>query len=709
MRSLCVLFIAALIGGTAVNTHARLVARIDKTNAGPVLTINGVPAAPTIFFVNLDTDEKLRPLQLSEITTAGKYGVSIVSFPIGMPWPKNDQTRDFSHIDARIEAVLKANPSMLIIPRIGVTWPPQWWIEEHLDEMMLYDDGQRQTASVHSHVWRQTAFENLKALVAHLEAKFGEHVLGYHPCGQHTGEWFYDRSWDRSLSGLEPPTRLAFKNYVRAKYRTDSALRAAWGDPDARLDDVDIPSIRDQKRSLAAAFRDPLAERKVIDFFEFSNKEMADVVELMCRAVKEAAPDKLSVTFYGYHFEVSALPFGLQTSGHLCLGRLLRSPWIDVFCSPVSYTDRGPGGGGYFMAPVDSVQLHGKLWLIEDDTRTHLGEPDPQYALQKTKNARETEGVLGRNFAHILTRSAAIWWMDLFGIGWFQGDEMWQYLGKLSSLYQKALSRSRPYQPQIAVIVDERSALYTQPAPVPLVQLLNSFRLQLYRIGAPIGFYLLDDLISGTIPPARMYIILNAFELDDAQLAAIRQHVCKRGSTVVWMYAPSVISGNRLLQKRIREITGIAVSETKSSSSIVIEASGERFDAGHSDLQPSFAIDDPTATVVARWEDSRQPAVAYKTIKGCTSVYSAALQLPASVLRELARQAGVHIYTDQGDIVMAGNSFLAIHASTGGTKKLVLPAEYSVVDCLTGEGFGRARSITFDMKQGDTKLLKIDK
>ena len=34
-----------------------------------------------------------------------------------------------------------------------------------------------------------------------LEARFGDHVAGYHPCGQNTGEWFYEGTWDSPLSG----------------------------------------------------------------------------------------------------------------------------------------------------------------------------------------------------------------------------------------------------------------------------------------------------------------------------------------------------------------------------------------------------------------------------------------------------------------------------------------------------------------------------
>ena len=50
-------------------------------------------------------------------------------------------------------------------------------------------------AVVASPAYRRDAAERLAALVAHLEAKFGDRVAGYHPVGQNTGEWFYQDTW----------------------------------------------------------------------------------------------------------------------------------------------------------------------------------------------------------------------------------------------------------------------------------------------------------------------------------------------------------------------------------------------------------------------------------------------------------------------------------------------------------------------------------
>ena len=700
---------AALTGGGDVGADsAKLKAEVRRTPSGPVLFVNGKPTAPTVFFVNFDSDEKLRQLQLDEIASAGKRGVDMVSLPLPMPWPRIGEPRDFAETDRRIEAAIKSNPNILILPRLGVSWPPQWWRDEHPDELMLYDDGTRGIASIHSDVCRREAGEHTAALIKHVEEKFGDHIIGYHPCGQNTGEWFFDMTWEGRLSGFEPPAKEAFRKYVGARYRTDDALRKAWGDPKASIAGAEVPTAEERKPS-GGAFRKLPAEQKALDFEEFRNEAMSDTAELFCKLVRQNAPGKLAVVFYGYHFEVAGAPHGLQSTGHLALARLLESANVDIVCSPVSYFDRGPGGGGYFMAPVDSVQIHGKLWLIEDDTRTHLGGKDPGYGLERTKDMRETQGVLARNFGHMLTRGAAVWWMDLFGIGWFGGDEIWKFLGGLQSTYQAVMGQTRQYRPEIAVIVDERSCLYLSPSNAVTNLLLVMFRKQWYRIGAPVGIYLLSDLVAGKVPPAKMYVFLDTFALDGAQIAAVRKQACRKGCVVVWMYAPGIVRDGKVSLSNVQSITGMTLKEDASADGNVVLATGEKFAADHTHLDPTFAVADKDAEVLARYASGNEVAVAAKKAGGWTSVYSGVLQLPASLLRELARRAGVHIYSDQGDIIAAGNGFVSIHACAAGRKELTMPQECELTDCVTGEKLRRARSFTFEMQVGDTRVFRVVK
>jgi hypothetical protein len=706
----CCLVTVALGVLAASCASAGLEAEVRSTSSGPRLCVNGEPVPPTVLYVSLWHDPELTKVAQSEIASAGRSGVRIISFAIwGLPWFRADETPDFSRhdVDVWVEKVLAAYPDALLLPRFPTDWPPEWWREAHPDDVMLFDDGQRNgPASIHSLAWRRDAARNTAALVRHLEAKYGDHMVGYHPCGQTSAEWFYEGMWDGRLSGLEGAGEAGFRAYLRGKYATEARLRRAWGDSQVTFETAPAPGVAARTSTTAGAFRDPAVEQPVIDFDEFRNVDMADAVAAMCEAVKAAAPRKLTVAFYGYHFELAGAPRGLQSSGHLGLGRLLASPYVDVVCSPVAYGDRQPGGGGYFMSPVDSVLGNGKLWLVEDDTRTHLSALDASPG--RCSDSRESFGVLSRNFAHVLTHGGALWWMDIGGRGWFAGDEMWQRLASLRQTYASALDRPQPYRPEIAVVVDEAGCLYAHPSPQVTAPLLDTFRRQWYRIGAPVGIYLLQDLVAGRAPPARLYLFLDTFRLDAAQVRAIRRQVCREGRTAIWMYAPGIVRGGRLSPEHVRDVTGMHLAETTSGSGdLILEARGRRFAAGHARLSPTFAVTDGRAQVLARYADCGEVGIASMAQGDWTSVYCGTLQMPSGLLRDLARQAGVHVYNEQDDIVTAGNGFVGLHACSEGRKLLRMPARCRLTDALTGETRGPAAEFGFDMRLGDTVLLQV--
>lgn len=687
---------------------AELCARIENTTNGPVLVVNGKQVPPVIFFVNFDTSESLRSVQLEEIKCAGKYGVDIVSFPVPLPWPREGEDYNFEEADRRVKSAIQTNPNVLIIPRVGLSWPPQWWCDRHPEELMLYEDGSRGIASIHSELWRRESAKHFAELIRYLEAKYGAHIVGYHPCGQNTGEWFFDRTWEGKESGFEKPAQVAFRRFLRSKYRSDDALRASWGDPQASIDSARMPAY-EELCSSSGCFRKLPKEQKISDFDQFRNEAMADTAEYFCRVVKENAPNKLAIVFYGYHFELAPAPHGLQSTGHLALGRLLRSPYVDIVCSPVSYFDRGPGGGGYFMGPVDSVHLTGKLWLVEDDTRTHLGTREPTDPVVYAKDFSETAGVLKRNFAHVVTRGAGIWWMDLYGRGWYSGDEIWQLLGQLRKLYASVLLEKKRYHPEIAVVVDERSCLYLSRSGELTGRLLALFRKEWYRIGAPVGIYLLDDLVAGRVPPARLYIFLDTFAIDKHQAEAIRRFACRKGCVLVWMYAPGIFADGNYSLENVTKLIGINLKNDPAASGKIVLADGEEFDAQHDHLNPSFQVVDSEVEVLARYVSGGGVAVAAKKVAGYTSVYSGVLQLPVSLLRELARRAGVHIYCESGDIVAADGGLLSVHASRAGSVLLKLPAGSKLSESITGQKISESDTCSFEVDKGETIILRCKK
>ena len=276
---------------------------------------------------------------------AAEAGAAFVSFPVDPPWPRPGQKADWSAADAACQTVLDANPKALLLPRIGMD-PPAWWRQSHPADVMVWDKGpQRQPGVVvTSPDYLHDAAQRLTALVEHLEARFGERIAGYHPCGQNTGEWFYQNTWDSPLNGYAPGDLRAWRAWLRRRYASDAALRAAWRDPQVTLASAAVPTPAARRAAPAGVFRDPAGERALIDFAEFQQRSMAECVCHLAHAVRQASHGrKLVLFFYGYVFEFGAVANGPSTSGHYGLRRVLNCPDIDVLCSPISYFDRGLG------------------------------------------------------------------------------------------------------------------------------------------------------------------------------------------------------------------------------------------------------------------------------------------------------------------------------------------------------------------------------
>ena len=392
-----------------------------------------------------------------QIKMAAEAGVDFVSFPVGLPWPKPGEAANWDPEDAACRTVLAANPHALLVPRIPMD-PPVWWRAAHPDEVMQWEDGHRAAAVMASPVYRREAAERLAALVAHLEEKFGEHVAGYHPVGQNTGEWFYEDSWKQPLNGYAPADLREWRLWLQQRYASDDALRRAWNDPGAGRETAAVPTPAARHAAPAGIFRDPATEQALVDWAEFQQEAMADGVCALARAARQAsAGKKLVLFFYGYLHEFGAIPNGPATSGHYALRRVLDSPDIDIVCSPISYFDRGLGGSAPSMSAAESVALAGKMWLNEDDTHTYLATGTPPGSRDHVTTLEATNAELTRNVAEESLRNFATWWMDLTFTGWFRDRGMWQEMANLKALDEPLLVSPTPFRPEIAAVVDAPS------------------------------------------------------------------------------------------------------------------------------------------------------------------------------------------------------------------------------------------------------------
>ena len=85
------------------------------------------------------------------------------------------------------------------------------------------------------------------------------------------------------------------------------------------------------------------------------------------------------------------------------------------------------------------------------------------------------------------------------------------------------------------------------------------------------------------------------------------------------------------------------------------------------------------------------------------------LKWQASRLRELWKEAGVHIYLDSDDVLYIGRGWLCVHTLDGGEKVVRFPFLTKLTDPLNGEVFSEStRHIELNLYPGSTTLYRVD-
>ena len=126
---------------------------------------------------------------------------------------------------------------------------------------------------------------------------------------------------------------------------------------------------------------------------------------------------------------------------------------------------------------------------------------------------------------------------------------------------------------------------------------------------------------------------------------------------------------------------------------------------------PLRFIDDPDATVLARYFNTSHVAGAMKKHRNWTAVYFGGfpkMVMTGDLIRKLAIQAGIKPFAPAGDISAAGNGIMMLHARKDGEKTLQWQGKYDLRDLITGKiVIRKAEKFTFTMKSGETRWFKL--
>lgn len=614
------------------------------------------------------------------------------------------------------------------------------WLQMHPDEWEQYDSSVESfypCPSYASKVWMKDAKRYLEVLMEELVALgLADNLMGLLIGGADSGEWVKVGPMEDWAGDYSIPMQNAFSDWLKEKYRTVENLRAAWQDESADFENP-VPSPEKQNETEMYLMKHPLKQGASIDHFEFlANLVAQDIIEL-CEAAKNVTDGcHLMGTFYGYLHEMvwnngffgqgkpdaDVAHSAAARSGHAGLRRTLDSPAVDFFCSPVGYGFRGIGGEAGFMSPEESVRLAGKLWISEEDIRTHNYPADAGYG--KAETPEETVTIMTRQFSNLLVHGAGAWFCDWWHdgtIGVFDDPKVMALFDRMMKLQQMDLKLSdRGSSAEAAVVIDAYSSFYRST--------LNNFDMPnwrnrawgLSRMGVPVDYVLLDDVLSGKAKEYKFYFMMNTFRFSDSDRALIKQRLYRDNKVILWLWAPGYSNDEKIDVEFCRELTEMPLRQYDRQWSPNIYLSDfehpvteklptSTFWGTDMRLGPLFTVMEDNnvralgTVVIQQGRSETGFAIAEK--ENYTTVYSAAPNIPAGILRELARLAGAHVFTEEEDVFYANAHYVMLHTVRGGDKTIRLPRKTNVWDAFTGRKVAENTDVFTDRMERRTTRL----
>lgn len=659
--------------------------RIIVRNGRPLLVVDERAVPPFFFFGNPHSDDALK-ITLAQVEKAAAAGVHLHSMMVEF---RVDEEGAQTALDAAVyllRRILEVDPEARVMFRL-VFAPPPGWEKKYPNAVFRYADGALAEPSVcDDEFWGDCA-----ALLRGFTRALHQHDEGHHVLGLHLdrGEWFMADGWGYDTSRA---AERAFREWARVRYNGDRVLlQSAWFDGSVQFDTITVPDFYEQALEGEGFLRARRKERRWVDYHLFLSDATVDRIGKLAREVKLASGGWFLVgVSYGYTFE-----WAHPASAHLSLGKLLRTPDVNIIGGPPSYRDRGMGGAAAFPGPIDSMPLNGKLYISEEDFKTPISgakEPDDFNPVMQTP--QELAAAHWRSLGCALAHGSGIQWMDLWGNGWLNTKAIWERGARVLEALTMAMG-APVNDPDVAVLIDERSLAYLSD-PKAFKLLVQGSREAVLRAGVSAGFYLLTDLAHRTrFPEARLYIFLNAWDIRPEVRNAIRKRLQRDNKTLFWVYSAGQFEWGRPALERVREVTGIAIRPQPFSSRAgttilhrehpLTRLLEERALSTVEQLEPSyFAIPEEGTTVLGEYKQTGLPSFVVREVHGedgpWRTVFLGEPIITERIILGLCELAGVQIWNHHGDVVHCRPPFLTIHYKGAGHRIATLPNRWNAYD-----------------------------
>lgn len=597
--------------------------------------------------------------ELETVRRFGEVGIDTVAvFPsntvnsLGEPYSRYApnwlwfNTYDFEPVKRQFDDLLSANPRAEFLVMLDLNSP--LWLTRQ-----LYGPNGDSYSSLSNAIsiprWREATGAYLDRLVDFLEEHYGDRIRAYIPACGTTDEW------------------MDISDGSAGKHK--SALYLDWCRKHGHPAPDDVPGRSRRSRfGFENVLRDPAADAEAIRYWRFTSELVADAIQSFAEQIRRrCGRGEIEIgVFYGYILELGG---DWVKKGHLAYQQLLASGAVDFLISPGTYEHRKIGDGGGFMVPLETVRRFGRNYLHECDQRTHCFNPNlsPVVKLEFQHWQNEAEDIAGmrREMALSLIHHTSLWWFDMWG-GYYQSEAVFANLARMKELWNHYSADDSPGRAEIALTVDpDGTSLVNDETPGAnrfhrdLCHLLN-------RIGAPFEAVSFNDLLQpGAAEKYKLLIFASVFELDEERLRDYRTLIAAGNRTILWLYAAGISDGKRIDLDRNRQLAGVPFGTPGLSQT------------EHGNHRTAYL---------------HHPE-----------------ELTPRLLRQLARDAGVLIWSGEDAPVFANTRLAAFHTAEQGERQLTFPEEVgAVTELFSRQRFTlRDHRLTYRFNKPDTVLFEL--
>ena len=691
--------------------------QLKKYKGKPTVFINGKPYFPLAYLSQFPEQFRYKNMRDSGIRFIGCY------ISLGDRFPglyKNQKVRldkyniwyapgkvDYEIFDRSINEILEIAPDAYLLPRISCNSPSWWDSYNPAETCRTYKEGLPQCQSFSSIVWRKDTAEVLRKIVRHISRSwYADRFIGMHICVGETNEsvhlgWLGDT--DYSIVAQN-----GFIEWLLHRYNNDHDLvQKHFNKP---IDQISIPTPVEREKTEFGDFFDPEKSRLNIDYRFFRCEEIVASLHFLCKAVKEESNGNLLTgTFYGHTFT--------QWLDHMAFSQALDSPYIDFFTSTTWGTE------------IDSIKKANKLFYNEGDEKTCLGkwisetrpDVDPYHAYdlpvwKRPGTLEQTLEHLKSEFTHAVCTGTAIYWYDLWG-GWYDHGRILNLFSEMQTVANESVHLPGSSVSQVGLIVDEKSFLYVSTLRrqwVNDISWIGSQKAHIDKFGAPYDIYLLDDLKDLDISKYKMIIFLNTFVLKQEERQTIFRKCMRDNRVLLWLYAPGLIS-DKISIDNVSSLVNMEIGyeENRPESEIDVNIKGNEMSYKGSKVSPFIHVKSGADKINGYTKDG-YAVLAEKKEKNCTNVIACIPPVPWQLIQYYSIKGGVHIYSEDGDVVYANESYLSIKAAKPGKKLIHLPGKTDLMELLDSDNnfksgnFKSGNHFEVDVPEtGSVKFFKV--